>query len=124
MRERYGFIEFDSKPGLGRGNDIAILPVNWALQNLRMEARPILYAFQNQEIRTAAANLNIGCAFDRPAIEMGCDLGIVRFRHSSDLLRFEKSADAPERHLQNRSGLQSQHPCEFVFRGQPLTSRD
>lgn len=52
---------------------------------------------------------------------MGRDLGIVRFGHAGDLLRFENAADAPQRHLQDRRCFTFQHTGKFIFSGQPFT---
>src|SRR5947209_19636182 len=85
MRGGDGFVELDAEAGRGRRDDVAVLPAYRRLQDLGVEAAPILDAFEDQEIRRAGADLDIGGALDRAAIEMRRDLRVMRFGHAGDL---------------------------------------
>ncbi len=89
-----------------------------------MEAVPALDALEDEEIRGAGGELNVGRPDHRSAIEMRSDLGVMRLRHRRDLLGFEQSADPAEVRLQDRGRAGLEHAGELVFRRQPLASGD
>ena len=120
MRERDLLIQLDAKPGLLWRNDEAIFPADRLLEDLPMETVPALDAFEDEEIRAASRKLNVGRADNRPAIEMGSDLRIVRFRHAGDFLCFQDAADAAQIHLQDRGRPQFEHAGEFIFAREAL----
>src|SRR5260221_11374285 len=74
-------VELDAEAGLGRGDHIAFLPAHLLLQDLGVEAAPILDALEDQKVRAAGAELDVGGALDRAAIEMRGDLRVMRLRH-------------------------------------------
>ena len=80
-----------------------------------MEAVPALDALEDEEIRAARGELDVGRADDRPAIEVRRDLGVVRFRHRGDLLRLQDAADPAEVHLQDRGGAGFEHRANSYF---------
>ena len=58
-----------------------------------MEAAPVPDPFEDQEVRTACAELDVRRADDRAAVEVGRDLGVVGLRQGGDLLPLEQAAD-------------------------------
>ena len=72
----------------------------------------------------ACGQLDVGGADDGPAVQVRCDLRVVRLRHPGDLLAFQQPADAPEVHLQDRRRARLEHARELVFGGQPLARGD
>ena len=80
-----------------------------------MEALPALDAFEDEEIRAAGGELDVGRAHDGPAVKVRRDLRVVHLGHARDLLRFEDSADAAEIHLQDRRAASLQQAAEIVF---------
>ena len=69
-----------------------------------MEAAPVPDPLEHEEVRAARAELDVRGADDRAAVEVWCDLGVVRLRHAGDLLRLEQAADPTQVQLQDRSG--------------------
>src|ERR1700720_588696 len=96
MGQRHLLVELDAEPRLLRGDDKAIFPADRLLEDLRMKAVPALDALEDEKIRAAGCELNVGGADNRSAIEVGRDLRVMRFCDSRDLLRFQDAADAAE----------------------------
>ena len=94
MRPSHRLVELDAEPGRGRRNDVAVLPTNRLLQDLGMEAAPLLNAFQDQKVGRAGRDLNVGRADHGPAIQMRSDLRVMHFRERRHLLGLEQAADA------------------------------
>ena len=69
-----------------RGDDIAVLPADRLFQDRGLEAVPALDAFENEEIRDAGRELDVGRADDRAAIEMRRDLRVMRLGHAAIFL--------------------------------------
>src|SRR5262249_57691440 len=86
MAPRDILIEFDAQAWLAGRDHVARLPADRLLQDLRVKPAPGLEALEDQEIRAASADLDIGGALDRPTVEMRRDLRVVRLRHARDLL--------------------------------------
>ncbi len=103
---------------------MAVLPADRRLQQPGLEAVPALDALQDQEIRAAGGDLDVGRADHRPAIEMRRDLGVMRLGHAGNFFRLQQSADPAEIHLQDGSGAGFQHPGEFVFGAESLAGGD
>src|SRR6476659_5457302 len=95
-------VELDAEPRCRRWDHKAVLPPDRRLQDLGVEAAPVEDPFEDEEVRAAGAELDVGRADDRSAVEMGSDLGVVRLREPRDLLRLQQAADAAEIQLQNR----------------------
>src|SRR5215468_1599828 len=117
-------VELDAEAGLGGRDDAALLPADRLLQDLGVEAAPGLDALEDEEIRAAGSEMDVGRALDRTAIEMRRDLRVVGLGHAGDLLRLEQAADAAERHLQDGGGAQLEHAGELVLGGKALAGRD
>ncbi len=81
----------------------------------------MLDAFQDQEVRDAGGELDVGGGFDRAAIQVRCDLGVMGFGHAGDLLAFQDAANPAQRRLQDAGRASLQHAGEFVFGAQALT---
>src|SRR5262245_18029546 len=94
MRFGDGLVDLHSESRLLRRNDVAVLPLEGLLQDVRVKALPALDTFQDQEIRAAGGELDIRRAHDRPAVEMRRNLRVMNLGEAGDLLRFEQSADA------------------------------
>src|SRR5271156_4812168 len=119
-----GLVELDAEPGSGRGNHVARLPADGFFQDFRVEAAPLLDAFQDQKIGRARRDLNIGRAHHRTAIQVRGDLRVMDLGERRDLLRLEEPADAPEIHLQDIGGARGKHASEFVLGSEALAGRD
>ena len=89
-----------------------------------MEAAPVEDPLEQEEVRAAGAELDVRRTDDRPAIEVGCDLGIVHLRKRGDLLRLEEASDPAQVQLQDRRGSGREDAGELVLRRQPLACRD
>src|SRR2546430_6975026 len=74
---------------------------------LGMKPLPALDTLEDQEVRAAGGELDIGGAHDRPAIQVWRELHMVHLGERGDLLRLEDSPDAP-RSEEHTSELQSQ----------------
>src|ERR1700676_1169790 len=83
-----------------RGRDhVAVLPSDRFFQDVAVKALPALDALQDQEIRAAGRKLDIGRAHHRTAIQMRCDLYMLRLGHAGNLLRLEQATDTAQVHL-------------------------
>ncbi len=118
------FVQLDAEAGLLRRDDEAILPADRLFEDLSVEAVPALDAFEDEKVRAARRELDVGRADDRPAIEMRRDLRVMRFGHGGDLLGFENAPDPAQIHLQDRGGAGLEHAGELVLCRQPLAGRD
>src|SRR5258707_9119375 len=76
VRRRHRLVELDAEARRGRRDDVAVLPDYRRLQDLGMEAAPILDALEDEKIGRAGADLDVGGALDRPAIEGRRDLRV------------------------------------------------
>ncbi len=94
------------------------------VQKFGIEAVKGLDTLQDQKVRNAGAELNIGQRFNRAAIKVRGHLGIEGLGHARDLLGFQDAADPPRGRLQNAGGLSFQHPLEFVLGRQAFASCD
>jgi hypothetical protein len=57
-----GFVELDTEPGFLRRNNPAVLPLDFLLQKLFVEAIPLLERFQNEEVWQRRGKLDVGRA--------------------------------------------------------------
>ncbi len=89
-----------------------------------MEAVPALDALEDEEIRAASGELDVGRPDHRPAIEVRRDLGVMRLRHCGDFLGFEQPANSAEVRLQDRGRAGLEHAGELVFRRQSFAGCD
>src|SRR5580698_699713 len=112
MGQRHLLVQLDAEPRLLRRDDESIFPSDWLLEDLSMEAVPALDALEDEKVRAAGCELNLGRAANRPVIELRCDLRIVGFSHAGDLLRIKYPADAAKIHLQDRRGAGFEHARE------------
>ena len=80
-----------------------------------MEAVPCLNALLNQEIRAAKANLNVGRSLNRPTIQMRCNLRVVCFGHTRNLLCLQDSTDTAQRELQDAGSLPLENLRKLVL---------
>ena len=124
VREGDRLVELDAETGARRRQHVAVLPADRLLQQVGVDAVPAADALEDQEVRRAGRELDVGGADDRAAVEVRRDLRVVALRHPGDLLAFEQAADAPEVHLQDRRGAGLEHARELVLRRQPLAGRD
>src|SRR5215470_1652572 len=58
-------VELDAETRLGGRDDVALLPAHRLLQDLGVEAAPGLDALEDEEIRAAGREMDVGSAFDR-----------------------------------------------------------
>ena len=89
-----------------------------------MKPLPALDTLEDQEVRAAGGELDIGGAHDRPAIQVWRELHMVHFGERRDFLRLQDPADAPQVHLQDGRGPCGQHPREIVLGGEALAGGD
>ena len=85
-----------------------------------METVPHVDTFLNQEVGTTDIQLDIRRAADGAAVEMRCNLRIVRFTHRRDFLRLKDAARDCQIHLQNGGSLLLQQIHELILREQPF----
>ena len=85
-----------------------------------MEAAPVEDSLEDEKVRRAGRELDVGSTDDRAAVQMRRDLRVVRFGHPGDLLRLEQPSDAAEVRLQDRSRAAGENPGELVLRRQAL----
>src|SRR5690606_20993931 len=123
IRSRHRLVELDAEPGLARWGDVAVLPGDPAYE-VAVEATPVLDRFENQQVGDARAELDVRRPLDRPGIEVGRHLGVVRLGHGGDLLGLQYPADAAERGLENGGRTAGQHAGELPFRAEALAGRD
>src|SRR5882672_11156472 len=93
MLARDLLVQFHAEARCARRNDVALLPGDGLPEDLGVKALPALDAFEDEEIRTAGGELDVGGSDDRPAVEMRCDLHMFNFCHACDFLRLENAAD-------------------------------
>src|SRR5215468_3107899 len=124
MGQRDRLVELDAEAGLGGRDDVALLPADRLLQDLGVETAPGLDALEDEEVRAAGGEMDVGGALDRTAIEVRRNLCIVGLGHAGDLLGLQQAADAAEGHLQDRGGAQLEHAGELVLGGEPLAGGD
>ena len=89
-----------------------------------MEPAPVLDALEDEEVRRARGELDVGGADHRPAVEVRRDLGAVRLGERGDLLALQDPAAATEVRLDDRRCAERQQLLELVLRGEPLARGD
>src|SRR5579863_97074 len=122
--KRHRLLELDTEPRRGGRDHVAFLPADGILQKLRVNAAPLLNAFENKEVRRACRDLDVGGPHDRTAIKMRSDLRVVHFRQCRHLFRLEQAADPAQVHLYDVRRAGRQHAGEFVLGGEPLAGGD
>ena len=121
MGQRNLFVQFHAQAGVLARDHIAVFPLDLLFQQPFVKAAELLDALQDQEVRDAGGQLDVGCGLDRAAIQVRRDLGIVGLGHAGDLLAFQDAADPSQRGLQNAGRTGLEHAGEFVFGAQTLT---
>src|SRR6185437_14303995 len=124
MRQGNGLVELDAEARLGRRNDVALLPADRLAQQLGVQALPALDALEDEKIRAARSQLNVGGAHHRATVQVRRDLRVLHLRERRDLLGLEESAHAPEVRLQDGRAAGGEQPREVIFGGETLTGRD
>ena len=89
-----------------------------------MEAVPLMDAFLNQKVGTTDIQLDIRRATDGAAVEMRCNLRVMRLTHRRNLLRLKDAARYRQIHLQNGGCLLLQQIHELILRKQPFACRN
>src|ERR1700685_314982 len=96
MRARDVLVQLDSQARPVWRDDVAVLPADRLLEKVGLKAVPALDALQDQEVRAAGRELDVGGADDGTAIEMRRDLRVMRLGHAGDLLGLQETADSAE----------------------------
>ena len=68
-------------PGSVDGIDVAVLPCDRSSEDLRVEAAPATDAFEDEEVRAAGGELDVRRTDHGTAVEVRCDLRVVRLGH-------------------------------------------
>src|SRR5579862_9139388 len=63
-------VEFDPEAGLGRRYDVAGLPAHRLHEQVRVDALPALDALEDEEVRAAGGELDVGRTDDGPAVQV------------------------------------------------------
>ena len=89
-----------------------------------MDPLPALDPLEDEEIRAAGGQLDVGRAHHRAAVQVRGELHVLHLGKRGDLLGLEDPADAAEVHLQDRRGLGAQHARKVVLGRQALAGCD
>src|SRR5438552_1656147 len=117
-------VEFNTQARLFGRNDEAVFPLDRFLEDFRMKTLPGQDAFLDQEVWRGSSELDAGSRTNRSVVEMRCNLGVIRFCHSSNFLCFQNAADTAQIHLEYRSSTSVQQIKELVFCSQAFTRRN
>src|SRR5690349_16897067 len=95
-------VELDAEARRGGRDDVAVLPCDRSLQDLGVEAAPVEDSLENEEVRAAGAELDVGGADHGAAVQVRRDLRVVRLGQRGDLLPLQEATDPAEVELQDR----------------------
>src|SRR4029077_14754930 len=86
-------VELYAETRVVRRNDVARLPADRLFQYLGMEALPALDALEDEEVRAAGRELDVGASDHRATVQVRRDLHVLHLRQRRDLLGLENAAD-------------------------------